>query len=210
VRERAGDAGLLLDHIRSKATDPDIVQIRAHLAPNVAGIMGYSFGGSIAAEAKVLDDRFTAALNLDGWHFGASVNGVPWPYLLVLSQEATDFYTSAKNRPQPPAGHDAKLTLRDFEVTIPSLRQRGAYLLSVTGANHYNFADGAFSGSLFRDGQGLGTLNKYRAYEIIAEISVAYFDAHLRRDASIATDRFQRHYPETTLLMWRPTLQLQR
>jgi hypothetical protein len=196
VRERAGDAGLLLDHIRSNATDSEIVQIRAHLAPNVAGVMGFSFGGSIAAEAKVLDDRFTAALNLDGWHFGASVNGVPLPYLLVASQEAIDFYTSVKSGPQPPDSHDAELTRRDFEVTIPSLQQSGAYLLSVAGTNHGNLADGAFSGSLFRDSQGIGTLNKYRAYEIIAKISVTYFDAHLRRDTSIVAGQFQRHYPE--------------
>jgi len=50
------------------------------------GALGFSFGGSVAAEAAVLEPRIVAAVNMDGWHFGRSaVDGLRKPYLVFNS-----------------------------------------------------------------------------------------------------------------------------
>lgn len=96
LRERAIDASHVADQIARLSTEAGVLRVRSRLAADQIGVMGFSFGGSIAAEAKKLDPRFKAALNMDGWHFGSSVEGVPWPYLLVLSDEALELYEFAK------------------------------------------------------------------------------------------------------------------
>ena len=85
IRERALDAAQIVEQIARVSEDGPVRGIRSRLASDRIGIMGFSFGGAISAEAKTIDPRFKAALNLDGWHFGSSVAGVPYPYFLMVS-----------------------------------------------------------------------------------------------------------------------------
>jgi dienelactone hydrolase len=51
------------------------------------GIFGHSFGGGVAAEAMYEDDRFDAAINMDGTLFGeVATNGIARPVMLMLSE----------------------------------------------------------------------------------------------------------------------------
>jgi hypothetical protein len=60
------------------------------VATDRAVIIGYSFGGSIAAEACRRDHRFVAVMNMDGWLFNsARGQGVPCPYVLMNDGEGT-------------------------------------------------------------------------------------------------------------------------
>jgi len=180
IRERALDAAHVVDQITTLSQDSAVLQISSRLETDKIGIMGFSFGGSIAAEAKKLDSRFKAALNLDGWHFGSSVDGVPWPYFLVVSGESFDLYEKARATNIASEDYAAALTLRDFEKPIISMRVRGGYILSIPGANHLNFADCAFSGSIFRNSPCAGKTDKYRVFSIMSKYTVGFFETHLK------------------------------
>jgi dienelactone hydrolase len=182
IRDRAADATHVVDQITSLSQDTAVLQIRSRLASDQIGILGFSFGGSIAAEAKTLDPRFKAALNLDGWHFGSSVGGVPWPYLLMLSGESLDLNESIRTKGVAPGDYGAALSLRDLEMPITKMRTIGGYLLSISGTSHLNFSDCAFSGSIFRESPCAGKADKYKAFELMSKYTLAFFEAHLKND----------------------------
>ena len=200
IRERALDAARVVDQITTLSQDSAVLQIRSRLASDQIGIMGFSFGGSIAAEAKKLDPRFKAALNLDGWHFGSSVAGVPWPYFLIVSGESIDLHEKTQGTSIASEDYAAALTLRDFEMPIAKMRTLGGYVLTIPGTDHLNFADCAFSGSIFRDSPCAGKIDKYRVFEIMSKYTLAFLDTSLKNRVDMSVEI----YPEARFESWPP------
>lgn len=117
----------------------------AQLDLSRVGILGFSFGGAVAAEATLADPRIRAAVNLDGWLFGEAVTrAVTKPYLLVTSEEAF---------PEEAALHAAddetRLTaawcLRDRALHARMLGQPSFAWWLLEGAEHGDFTDALLS-----------------------------------------------------------------
>lgn len=64
----------------------------AQADPARVAAMGFSFGGTVAAGMLVRDRRVRAAINLDGWIYGAAANAdVEKPYLVFSSTNSLPF-----------------------------------------------------------------------------------------------------------------------
>lgn len=99
------------------------------------GAVGFSFGGAVAAHWARLDPRVVAAVNLDGWLFGAPGT----PLLTVGGDEP------------PPSGPEgarrAALDLRDLE-RIDALP--GASLVTLRAVRHGDFIDASLDRRAWR------------------------------------------------------------
>jgi dienelactone hydrolase len=208
VRERARDASRVLDRLIGISEDAAVMRIRSRLSLNRVGAMGFSFGGATAAEAQKHDPRFKAALNMDGWHFGDAVQGVPRPYLLMISDETVESYERALAENGHPQARGDRLTLRDYRIPIAKMESEGGYLLAIPGTNHINFSDRAFSGSLVRDPPSLGRMNKHRAYKIISRVIAAFFDVHLREGDFRQLKSVASEYQDISLKSWMPAKEI--
>jgi dienelactone hydrolase len=105
------------------------------------GIMGYSFGGAIAAQACMHDPRFIAALNLDGWLAGdAKTLGFRQPFLFI-TDGVDDLPIAEFNSSDPARHYPAMLAARDNVTIRQRMRKPDAYLLVLPGTPHDRFAD---------------------------------------------------------------------
>jgi dienelactone hydrolase len=211
ARDRAGDASAILDAlIRLKARgDNDVF---ARLDPDNTGVIGFSFGGSIAAQARVQDIRFKAAINLDGWHFADAVSGVKPPYLYILCDQ-TRYPSVEEIAPSAPPNSrgEALLNKREFDETLAAMSHIGGFLVFVAGAHHFNLSDQAFQGSLLRRlltgtvlhrPGGLGPIDPERGYEIVAAYTTAFFESSLKGQRSPLLDGTVAPFPEAPLQTW--------
>ena len=122
-------AVLAEDAIASLATLPE-----AAGAPAL-GILGYSFGGAVAAEVCRRDLRFAACLNMDGWSFGpATEHPGPQPNML-LSGEAYPASPSLALQP------DAMLDQWDATHLRARMALVGGFYAQVDGLRHGDFTD---------------------------------------------------------------------
>lgn len=211
ARDRAADASAILSAlIRLKARSSKGVFTR--LDPDHTGIMGFSFGGTIAAQARVQDKRFKAAMNLDGGHFADAVSGVEPPYLYILSDE-TRYPSAEEIAPSAPPNSrgEALLNKREFDVTIAAMRHIGGMLVTIAGAYHFNLSDGAFQSTLLRRllagtvmhrPGGLGPIDPKRGYEIVAAYTTAFFESSLMGQRSPLLDGTVAPFPEAPLQTW--------
>ena len=168
VGERAEDASSVLSALTTLYASGLNGLLRRNLDTTRVGIFGFSFGGAVAAEAKYHDERFTAALNLDGWHFGEAVKyGVQAPYMFMVDDD-------------PPAGkYEATLDQRQLDGPIAAMKHHGGYFLTISGTHHMNFADSAFHCFLLRR-MPLGPIDPDRAFQIISSYTVMFFEAYLK------------------------------
>ena len=110
----------------------DIPQITSAAA---LGIIGYSFGGAVAAEVCRRDARFAACLNMDGWLFGPAAERPGPQASLLLSGEPYPAVESAASRPA------AVLDERDAARLRARMASTGGLYAEVAGLQHGNFTD---------------------------------------------------------------------
>ncbi|WP_413988222.1 alpha/beta hydrolase family protein [Labrys okinawensis] len=122
------------------ASDEKITLIRS-LDFNRTGILGYSFGGAVAAQTAWQDPRFKAALNLDGWLFAdASTLGVVQPFMEI--SDDTPIPTPADlDAPDMHKRLVARLNDADYKQLRANMISHGGYYLVISGSNHESFVD---------------------------------------------------------------------
>jgi dienelactone hydrolase len=210
ARERAKDASAILDALIRLNTRGEI-PASIPLDTDRTGIMGFSFGGAIASQARRQDARFKAAVNLDGWHFAEALDGVPPPHMFVLGDDTP--YPSAAELASPDleVHYNALLNQREYDRHITGMRRDGGFVLAVYGTDHSNFSGGNFQGSMLRRllagslmhrPGGLGTINPSRAYRITSGYTLAFFEQFLNGKPSPLLDPSSAPYPEAKLEAW--------
>jgi predicted dienelactone hydrolase len=164
---------------------------------NRSGAIGHSFGGAAAAAECAEDTRVHAAVNMDGWFFGAIRARGPNQPLLVI-----DAYTDhVGETPGPNAKVETALDAIDFADMEDSLRNFGGYLLSVKGAAHEDLTDQPLISPL-RMLSHRGALPARRIQSIVRIYVVAFFDKTLRgKDPMILRARSS-PYAEVSLEAW--------
>jgi dienelactone hydrolase len=137
------------------------------------GLVGFSFGGAVAAETSLHDGRVRAVINLDGSMYGKSLqSGVVKPFLFVTS-------STLDAQGAGPSSSIAERYDRANEAQIlGGLKKSGSYLLSLKNADHYNFVDAALLPS-FRH-TAVGTINPVRAHDVVAHYAVRFLDTYVR------------------------------
>jgi len=140
-----------------------------------AGAIGHSFGGAAATAVCAEDRRVHAAVNMDGWFFGALHARGPGQPLLVM-----DAYTAQVGElPDPREKVEAALDAADFADMETSLHKFGGYLLSVKGAGHEDFTDQPLVSPL-RSLSHRGALPAQEIQNIVRSYVVAFFGKTLR------------------------------
>ena len=203
VRARAHDAVAILDALTVRGgSKRDILSPSPHLGvlPG-AGILGFSLGGAVAAEACRLDRRFAAAVNLDGLHFAAAAQqGVEQPYLLI--SDDSPLPTPAElDAADPGLRYLSALIKADYEQTVANLERHGGTFATLAGTRHVNFSDGA-SRWRFRRLTEAGSIDPARAHEIIQAYVLAFFAKYLQGEDSPLLAGNSTRYPEMHLRIW--------
>ncbi len=140
LRLESADDSFVLDTLQQWNADPSSAFHGKVDASRVAAI-GHSFGGAVAIQAAISDDRVRAAVNMDGWTFGDfTSSGLRKPLLQLFSDEP--YPTASELASSDPtvrgkACFDGIL----LESLQASLQKNGGYLLAWRGTKHMDFSD---------------------------------------------------------------------
>lgn len=171
------------------------------------GVFGHSRGGFTAPHACLLDSRFRACLNLDGYPLTPAVmaNGIRQPYMHIEElapwlPPPTDEELAASKQTREQATKEAQAMEQQREMTFGKMSS-GVYLVVVKGAQHNSFSDMQFiAPERYRDTRS----NAERVLTITNAYILAFFDRYLQgRQQSLLKDSAQM-FPEVTLKVHRP------
>lgn len=142
------------------------------------GIVGFSFGGAVAAAACARDPRFAAAVNLDGWLFGDGLGlHFPQPYFFIGDDEppvsASDLASADPARRYP-----ARLDARDIRLITERLSRPDGYAMTIRGSVHESFSDDPPHVSIWHRSLP-GPIRGRRISRTIREYVNAFFDRTL-------------------------------
>lgn len=201
---RTADVRFVLDSLeRLDRSDPAGL-LTGHLDLSRAGVFGHSFGGAVAAEACRVDPRFRAAIDYDGCLFGgAAREGVPRPFLVMGNENPSP-------TPVPETAPSAKkrrfrLLDQDDRNIRRSIEAHGGYLLGLRGASHANYCDTPLFLPIRRMSEA-GSIPCRRAFEIINDCSVAFFDEFVKREGRAFPDGPVSRCPEVEVRQGKPPL----
>lgn len=176
VDVRTQDIIFVLDEV-SRSPFTKMLPGSKHLDVSRVGVFGHSLGGGAAAQAMLVDDRFSGGINLDGMMFGSVVNrGLHKQFVLWG-------HTGHSTLP----GVDLDSTWVTFWSKLTGFKRE----LSLEGSAHGTFTDLpeavdvlGLSGILPPEvGEELGNINGTRALEVISTYVVAFFDFVLKGKA---------------------------
>ena len=192
---RALDVHFVIDELaRLDAHDPAGL-LTGRLDLSRIGILGHSFGGSVAAQACFIDPRLQAGINMDGILLGEVAEaGVGKPFLFM--SDATPPPTAADlESPSPQHRRHARLIQRDLSQIEHSLAAHGGYYMTIEGANHANFSDWPLYCPLKRL-TGAGPVSVKRAMQIINAYTLAFFRHYLTGTSEPLLDRASSDFSE--------------
>jgi len=174
------------------------------------GVFGHSRGGFTAPHACLLDSRFRACLNLDGYPLTPAVmeQGIRQPYMHIEElapwlPPATDEELARANQTREEANRQAREAEQQREKTFSKMSS-GVYLVTVKGAMHNSFSDMPF---IAPQRYSNIEINAERALTITNAYILAFFNRYLQgRQQSLLTTS-DPMFPEVTLKVYRPRKQ---
>jgi dienelactone hydrolase len=201
VRRGAEDAAAMLDLLGAVNDRGALPQFRGRLDLDHAGVLGFSMGGGVAAQAGWLEPRFKAVVNLDGWHWHESLQqGVPRPYLYMselLSMQAPGDLASSNIETRSAAErHQIEY------INVPrNLERNGGTQVTLMGVTHLNFTDMNLRSPLRRLRQG-GTIDRFRALDIVNAYVCSFFERELQGKTETLLDGDSNRFPEAKVKVW--------
>lgn len=180
VRTQAREASDLLDRLAT-AFRPDgpLPLLANRVDASRAGILGFSFGGAVAAQACWGDDRFVAALNMDGWSFGdAAADGIRQP-LMLISDDSTLPSETDLTSADAATRFTSRLNVEDDRRTIANMARHGGVRVTIAGTRHANFSDLPLVWPI-RSMTGAGPVAPVEAFRLTSAYVVAFFGEHLQ------------------------------
>jgi dienelactone hydrolase len=175
------------------------------VATDRAVLIGFSFGGAVAAEACRHDTRFAAALNMDGWLFGgAREQGVPCLYMLVNDGEPVP-PASDLAAPDPATRAAARMQIDDAAAQERSFRQHGGWDLTIAGSAHTDFTDAVFYSPLRRLTHA-GDRPPGRVQTVIRLYATALAERAFTGRTAEALETPPTGFPEVQFRHWLPAL----
>ena len=165
----------LLDRLAAlDAADP-VGRFTGRLDLDHVGVLGFSFGGSVAVETALRDPRVRAVANLDGGVFtDAYLQGFRQPYLLLSMPPMTKADLLS---PNPVVRREAELTLIDEERLDGFMTRWGGVRAIIQGMAHVNFQDAPLLNDWRQVGGGI---DPARARAVVSDFLLAFFNHHLR------------------------------
>jgi pimeloyl-ACP methyl ester carboxylesterase len=191
---------------RLNRDDPD-KRFTRRLDLRRVGVFGHSRGGFAAPHACLLDRRFRACLNLDGYRLTPAVmeNGIRQPYMHIEElapwlPPPTDGELAKAKQTREEAIKEAQAMEQERKTTFGKMSS-GVYLVTVKGAEHNSFSDMPF---IAPDRYGDIAINAERALRITNAYILAFFDRHLRGQPQPLLKGDSPLFPEVTLKIYYP------
>jgi len=192
VRIEAEDASLALDRLAQ--LDQSDSRFLGHLDTKRAGILGYSLGGSAAAQAAWRDPRFHAVMNLDGWMFGdVATQLFPQPYLVFRDDLAPPTAADLAS-PDPFTRNLSQLRERDARHQVDQLARSKGYRVTLGGSSDSSFSDIAMTNV-----NNAGPIEPKRAMAIVSAYAVDFFGKYLDGRIALLLDQRAAGFSEVTL-----------
>jgi dienelactone hydrolase len=136
-----------LDELETLDRSGELSLLHGHIDHHRIGMIGFSFGGSVAAECALIEPRVLAAINMDGGVFGrAATTIISKPYLVFNSDDPT-LAADAKSS-NPRRRYYAILTIADREQQLRQAKHPDTTALLFHGHDHSDFTDDLFAPSL--------------------------------------------------------------
>jgi predicted dienelactone hydrolase len=163
------------------------------------GVIGHSLGGGVAAAAMYEDNRFDAAINMDGTLFGeVATTGVAQPLMLMLSERVP---LTAERIKLSGSSSEAYAYFQQREAaTQATVYEHAApgYRLTLDGSTHHTFIgfEPIAARALLIPAEVVGTIDGARAVGIINDYVVSFFDQHVKGQNSALLGGPPTDYPE--------------
>jgi len=204
---QAQDLVFVLNELeRINKTDADI-GFAGRLDLQHVGVFGHSRGGFTAPHACLLDSRFRACLNLDGYPLTPAVmqQGIRQPYMHIEELAPwlplpTDDELRTANQTREQANKETVDAEQQREKTFSKMSS-GVYLVTVKGAMHNSFSDMPF---IAPERYSNIEINAARALLITNAYILAFFDSYLRGRPQPLLEGNAQMFPEVTLKIYRP------
>ena len=170
------------------------------------GVFGHSRGGFTAPHACLLDSRFRACLNLDGYALTPAVmeRGIRQPYMHIEEiapwlPPPTDEELKRANQTREEANKQAREAEQRREKTFSKMSS-GVYLVTVKGAMHNSFSDMPF---IAPERYSNIEINAERALTITNAYIMAFFDRYLQGRQQSLLKASDPMFPEVSLKVYR-------
>jgi dienelactone hydrolase len=151
------------------------------------GFLGYSFGGSTAAEAAVMDRRIVAVVNLDGNLFGQALAGrLGVPYLYVMSDRPLPTISSMMSK-DPNERYGSRMDARDRTEQARLAARPGSAGIVIRGSVHSSLSDAVLEPHASRLWILKNPITFFNATNLYTR---HFFDIHLRGQNGTLTDPF--------------------
>ncbi len=196
-----GDIRFSLDQLERMNAEDAFLAGRLDLSR--VGVFGHSMGGGAAVEALHDDQRFLAAINMDGTLIGDSAwEGINRPVMLMLSDEQASLTTDALIQAGA-APENAEFIVARGKMTVQSVYENGApgYLFVLDGSKHVTYTSGSALAAVLAFGapaDAFGKIPAERANHIINAYIVSFFDQYLKGEPSPLLEGDVSAYPEVT------------
>jgi len=153
---------------------------QARIRLDRVGILGHSIGGAASIAAARIDQKFTAASDMDGAPFGDSLQGATVPLLVLRSKPIysdADLAKRGATREQwDKKGEAARKVWLEFQAKSGTDH---IDIYSVKGTGHFSFSDAPFvmPDAITRFGGEI--IAPQRGYKVITTCLTEFFDHHL-------------------------------
>lgn len=188
VRVRAEDMRSVLDALERFNADDSDHQLTGRLDLSRVGVLGFSIGGGVAAQACWLDARFRAGVDLDGMVAAeAADHGTRVPFLFIfgIDPPGPDISVATDDAA---VRREAGFRATQFDRIQRSLLQYGGYFMVLPSVTHSYFADSPFYSPL-RTRRYLGMTDVERTARIVSRYVVGFFDAQFGNGPTQLLDR---------------------
>jgi predicted dienelactone hydrolase len=199
----AADGRFIIDRMSALDRDDPRQLFTGRIDTTRVGYFGHSFGGATAAQIMSLDARVLTGINMDGYLAGTAwVNGLDRPFLQFRS-DSIDIEGLPESQLQAAGTSRDQLRqlLRDWELRTAAVTRGGGMEIHLRGTSHLNYSDMTlWSPVMMRLGKQAGPIAPGRAHQLINEITLAWFDRHLKGKPVPVLDDLPGAYPEVEVL----------
>jgi dienelactone hydrolase len=178
VQAWTADTGFALDQLERLNKSDASGRFLGRLDMQRVGVFGHSLGGATALLFCHDDSRCKAGIDVDGAPLGSVIaEGVTQPFMFLLS----DHRGESADAQTPEAIRQAGANIRSIYDRLPTDRR---LWITIRGANHYMFSDGAMLKSplAMRVMRTLGVmhLDGRRQVAVTAHCISTFFDVYLK------------------------------
>lgn len=161
TRRWATDLSFVLDELE-RLNRNDKSPFYNKLLVEQAGVFGFSIGGGAAGQVLTQDQRFVAGVNWDGNCFGDMIDSTLQQPFMQLS-----------------ADREGQI-LNVNPIFCRNKSKKEFYYTYIKGTGHGNFSDAAYWLRFPEISEELGGIDPDRSVAIINQLSLAFFDHHIK------------------------------